>query len=109
MSEIFMKQGGINSLTSMTQERLMEKSSAARSEKSASGAKSFSETLVSMLEDVNEMQKDADSATQDFAKGKGSLHGVMIAVEKADISLRALNSVRGKLIEAYQEVMRMPV
>jgi flagellar hook-basal body complex protein FliE len=107
-SEFMIQRNGTSSLTSMAQERLLDNASKG-AEAPASGQKSFSETLVSMIQDVNHMQKDADKATQDFAKGQGSLHGVMIAVEKADISLRALNTVRGKLIEAYQEVLKMPV
>jgi flagellar hook-basal body complex protein FliE len=111
MSEFLLNRAGISNLTSMAQERIMGRGveNAQETAPTAAGQKSFSETLVSMLQDVNEIQKDADSSTKAFAEGKGSLHGVMIAMEKAEISLRALNSVRGKLIEAYQEVLRMPI
>ncbi len=115
MSEFLLNRSGLSSLTSMAQERLMNNRMADGNESknsvapTAPGQKSFSETLVSMIQDVNQIQKDADTSTKEFAQGNGSLHGVMIAVEKAEVSLRALNSVRGKLIEAYQEVLRMPI
>jgi len=111
MSDFMLNRVGISNLTSMAQERILNQqpTSGELAAPPTSGQKSFSETLVGMLQDVNQIQKDADEANKDFSQGKGSLHGVMIAMEKADISLRALNSVRGKLIEAYQEVLRMPI
>jgi len=73
-------------------------------------AKSFQETLKSALQEVNESIHGADKAAQNFASGKAeSLHDVMIAMEKAELQLRTLTSVRGKMVEAYQEIMRMPV
>lgn len=71
---------------------------------------SFKETLQTALGEVNEAMKAADSATQKFASGQAtSLHEVMIAMEKADLSLRTLSAVRNKVVDAYQEVMRMQV
>ncbi|NCN40417.1 flagellar hook-basal body complex protein FliE [bacterium] len=72
-------------------------------------SKSFLETLKGALETTNDLQKGADKAANNFAAGKGSLHETMIAMEKADLALRTITQVRGKLIEAYQEVSRMPV
>lgn len=71
---------------------------------------SFLETLQSQLGHTNETMLAADKASQDFAAGKGrDLHDVMIAMEKADLSLRTVTAVRNKVVEAYQEIMRMPV
>ncbi|MBS1982988.1 MAG: flagellar hook-basal body complex protein FliE [Bdellovibrionales bacterium] len=76
----------------------------------ASQGPSFSETLKGALGQVNDALSQADTVAQNFAAGKGgNLHDVMIAMEKADVSLRTLTSVRSKLVEAYQEIMRMPV
>jgi flagellar hook-basal body complex protein FliE len=41
-------------------------------------------------------------------EGKG-LHEVMRAVEKASVSFQMLTQVRNKAVEAYQEIMKMPV
>jgi flagellar hook-basal body complex protein FliE len=74
-----------------------------------SGA-SFVDTLKSALGEVNEAIKIADGQAQKFATGEATnLHEVMISMEKADLSLRTLNSIRGKIVEAYQEIMKMPV
>ncbi len=74
-----------------------------------SGA-SFLETLKSSIAEVNDMQVMADKAAQDFASGSNvSMHEVMIAMEKADLSLRTLASVRNKVVEAYQEIMKMQI
>jgi flagellar hook-basal body complex protein FliE len=47
---------------------------------------------------------------QELATGKSNnIHETMIAAEKADLSLRLMVQVRNKIIEAYQEVMKMQV
>lgn len=73
-------------------------------------SKSFVDTLESVIQDTNQALKTADKASEDFAAGRAeSLHSVMIAMEKADLSLRTVNAVRNKIVEAYQEIMRMQV
>jgi flagellar hook-basal body complex protein FliE len=92
-----------------------EASRASRPQSPAAGGASqtgasFLETLKGQLADANESLRAADKASQDFAAGKGrDLHDVMIAMEKADVSLRTITAVRNKAVEAYQEIMRMPV
>jgi flagellar hook-basal body complex protein FliE len=69
---------------------------------------SFKETLQSLISEVDTQIKDADQKAQEFALGKKhDLHEIIIASEKADISLRFLIQIRNKLLEAYQEIMRM--
>ena len=63
-----------------------------------------------MVGNVNQLQQNADQSIQGLATGQSKgLHEVMIAVEKASISFQLLNQVRNKAVEAYQEIMRMPV
>ncbi len=70
----------------------------------------FSRALQSAVAQVNENQLVADRAVENFQIGESrNLHEVMISVEKADISLRMMVQVRNKVIEAYQEIMRMQV
>ncbi len=70
----------------------------------------FLNALQSAVMETNSKLAGADKASTDFATGKAqNLHDVMIAMEKADISLRTLTAVRGKVLEAYQEIMRMQV
>ena len=75
-----------------------------------SSSDSFIDMLQETLQKVNDVQKEADSKAQLLSSGGDvALHEVMIAMEKADMSLRTVTSVRNKIVEAYQEVMRMQV
>jgi len=70
----------------------------------------FSDALRNAVNDVDKLQKDADKAIVGVQTGNtGSLHEAIIALEKADLSFRTMLQVRNKLIEAYQEIMRMQV
>ncbi|WP_374031270.1 flagellar hook-basal body complex protein FliE [Bdellovibrio bacteriovorus] len=72
--------------------------------------KSFADTLKDAVGSVNEMQKASDKAMQNLATGKtDNVADVMIAAEKADIALKVMVQVRNKIIDAYQEVMKMQV
>ncbi|MCB0377373.1 MAG: flagellar hook-basal body complex protein FliE [Bdellovibrionales bacterium] len=75
-----------------------------------SSVKSFKDTLSEAVGKVNEMQKDADIKMQKLAAGESSnISEVMVAAEKADIALKLMMSVRNKVIDAYQEIMKMQV
>src|ERR1700677_2714868 len=74
------------------------------------GSKSFADTLKDAVQNVNQAQKEADVKMQEIATGKNhNIPEVMIAAEKADISLKLMVQVRNKIIEAYQEIMKMQV
>ena len=74
------------------------------------GESSFIDTLNESIEKVNQLQKEADSAIEKLATGESkNVHGAMIAVSKADMAFRMTMQVRNKIVEAYQEVMRMQV
>ena len=69
---------------------------------------SFQNTLAELVSNVDKQIKESDQLTEDFAMGKNNnIHEVMIASEKAGISLKFLMQVRNKLLDAYQEIMRM--
>lgn len=69
---------------------------------------SFIDTLKQKLNEVNDSQLAADSATQAFIKGDNiDIHQVMIANEEAKQSLQMAVQVRNKLVEAFQEINRM--
>ncbi len=70
----------------------------------------FEDALKKVVGEVNRAQIASDRAVESLhAGGSKNLHEVMIAMEKADISLRLLVQMRNKAIESYQEVMRMQV
>lgn len=72
--------------------------------------KSFSSVLKQSIEKINEYQIQSDNMTEKLARGENvDLHQVMIASQKANITLQATLEIRNKVIEAYQETMRMQV
>ena len=77
---------------------------------SGKGDGSFAAALNSSLTEVNRMQQQADDAISALATGdKVSMHDAMIAMEQADVSFRLMMQVRNKIVEAYQEILRMQV
>jgi flagellar hook-basal body complex protein FliE len=73
------------------------------------GASSFADALGKAIGKVDGLQNQADAESDELALGGGNLHETALALEKADIALRVLTKVRNKVVEAYQEVMRMGV
>ncbi|MCD8501832.1 MAG: flagellar hook-basal body complex protein FliE [Bacillaceae bacterium] len=70
----------------------------------------FKEVFTDALNKVNNAQVDSQVATQKLARGENiDLHDVMITAQKASILLQTTVEVRNKVVEAYQEVMRMQV
>lgn len=71
---------------------------------------SFGEMLNEKIKNVDELQKSADVAVTDFATGKSkNLHEAVLALEMADTSLKMIVTVRNKALEAYQDIMKMPI
>ncbi len=70
----------------------------------------FGDMLQQAVTEISQLQNNADKAINRVQLGQsGSIHEAMIALEKADISFRTMMQVRNKILEAYQEVMRMQV
>lgn len=71
---------------------------------------SFSEILKSELDKVNDIQLNAEQATQDLLTGKATdIHQVLISTEEARLSLELAVQIRNKLVDAYQEITRMQI
>jgi flagellar hook-basal body complex protein FliE len=82
----------------------------AKKENTPADGGSFKEMLKGSIDDVNQLQTEADRSIQRLIAGESkSLHETMIAMEKADISFRLMMEVRNKIVEAYNEIMRIPV
>ncbi|MEW5723194.1 MAG: flagellar hook-basal body complex protein FliE [Thermodesulfobacteriota bacterium] len=70
----------------------------------------FKEALLDSINKVNELQLKAHTAMEELATGKSSnLHETMIAIQKAEVSFKMMMQVRNKIMNAYQEIMRMSV
>ena len=69
---------------------------------------SFGEEMERVLGEINHAQNQAEVQSQAFAAGTSNdIHGTMMAVEQAEISLRLLSNVRNRVVEMYREIMRM--
>ncbi len=74
------------------------------------GGASFGDVLGKMVEEVNTKQMTAGQAVRDLQSGQNvSLHQAMIAMEEASVSFQLMVEVRNKLLESYQELMRMQI
>lgn len=77
---------------------------------SAEAQQTFANTLKDAIASVNEQQIQSDTMTNKLINGGDvDLHEVMIASQKASVTLSATMEVRNKAVEAYQEIMRMSV
>jgi flagellar hook-basal body complex protein FliE len=69
---------------------------------------SFQEFFADAVKQTNQLANEAGESQRSLLVGDNdNLHGVMIAMEKADLALQMTMAVRNKAIDAYQEVMRM--
>ena len=75
----------------------------------APSAASAPNAIESFVNEVDTAQKVADVQVERLASGGGNVHETAIALEKADIQMRLLMRSRDKVVQAYQEIMRMTV
>lgn len=71
---------------------------------------SFADVLKGQIDEVVKLQQDASKAVEDLTLGKSDdVTGVMAAMEKSDIAFKTLLAIRGKLMEAYDEVKNIQI
>ena len=74
------------------------------------GSVSFEAAIKDALKETSEVQNSAEKASEDFSKGNvQDVHTVVLAMEKADMSMQSLLQVRTKLLNAYNTIMAMQV
>ncbi len=74
------------------------------------GPDSFGAVLKGKIQEINQLQLQADKAIEGvMVNNTQSVHEAVIALEKANVSFRTMMEVRNKIVEAYQEIMRMQV
>lgn len=70
----------------------------------------FGEMLSQMVGEVNSTRQAAGVEARKVLLGESdSVHGAMLALQESSIALSMMVEVRNKLVESYQELMRMPV
>ena len=74
-----------------------------------SPAGSFGESLNKMLKAVDSTTGEANSAVSDMMAGTGDVHTAMIAMQRAEMTFQMTVQIKNKLMQAYQDVMRMTV
>jgi flagellar hook-basal body complex protein FliE len=76
---------------------------------SGTGASSFGTSLTDLVSKIDGTASDANTAVSNMLDGTGDVHEAMIALQRADMMLQLTVQVRNKLVQAYQDVMRMPI
>jgi flagellar hook-basal body complex protein FliE len=75
---------------------------------SGDGGTSFSDILKSAVNSVDSLNDNAASQVSSFMQGGAAdMNGVMMAVEKADVSFQLMMQVRNKIVNAYQDIEKM--
>jgi flagellar hook-basal body complex protein FliE len=70
---------------------------------------SFSTTLDHALRDAAETGHAADSQATKAISGEGNLTEVVTALSKAQLTLQTVTTIRDKVVQAYQDIMKMPI
>ncbi|MEC9488396.1 MAG: flagellar hook-basal body complex protein FliE [Halanaerobium sp.] len=77
-------------------------------ERSKTDGPSFISVLQDAINEVNVSQINAQNLARDFALGRvENIHTVTIAAQKAELALDLTVAIRNKIMDAYQEIMRM--
>jgi flagellar hook-basal body complex protein FliE len=91
-------------------EGVPESAKPAAHEAATASKTSFGRLVENAVTDTERLQETADGMVKGLAQGEiTDVHEVMLAMTRADLSFRMMLEVRNKLLEAYQEVMRMQV
>lgn len=70
----------------------------------------FGKLFEGMISAVDAKQQDASAITRQVLLGDGEkLHHSVIAMQEASVAFSLMVEVRNKLVDSYQELMRMPV
>jgi len=75
----------------------------------APGIGDFAESLGKLVDDVEQSSADANTAVTSMVDKTGDVHDAMIALQRAEMTLQLTVQIRNKLVQAYQDVMRMPI
>jgi len=76
----------------------------------AEDAGSFKDMLLGSIQDVNQMQQQADQAVETLMTGgEADPAEVLTAVQKADLAFRLMMQMRNKMMQVYQEVKEIRV
>lgn len=69
----------------------------------------FSDSLTRLIGSVQETGQEANAAVTRMLDGSGDVHEAMISLQRAELTFQLTMQVRNKLVQAYEQIMRMPV
>lgn len=75
----------------------------------AAGGSGFAAALGKVVEAVESTESQANTAVSGMLSGRTDVHDAMIALQRADLTLQFSVQIRNKLVQAYNEIMRMPI
>lgn len=75
----------------------------------AAGGSGFAESLGRLIDGVEQTSGDANVAITSMLDKSGEVHDAMIALQRAEMALQLTVQIRNKLVQAYQDIMRMPI
>jgi flagellar hook-basal body complex protein FliE len=95
----------------LAQMRVMAAQAAGESDATRAAGGDFSQLLKNSLDEVNAGQQHAAELKTNFETGEGdvNLAEVMVAIQKSNLSFQAMVQVRNKLLDAYKDIMNMPI
>ena len=73
------------------------------------GGPGFGESLSRLVNAVDSTSESANTAIDQMLDGSGDVHTAMIALQRSELALQLTVQVRNKLVQAYQDIMKMPV
>ncbi len=76
---------------------------------SSAGTPSFADMVQNSLNETIQQQRTAETQATHAVSGHGDLTGVVTSVAEAEVALQAVVAVRDRVIEAYKDIMRMPI
>jgi flagellar hook-basal body complex protein FliE len=99
-------------ITPVALERIAATVEAATKSKPAGGggsATAFADTVSALVEGVEKKGAEANAAVAGMMDKSVDVHDAMIALQKSELALQLTVQIRNKFVQAYQDVMRMPV
>jgi flagellar hook-basal body complex protein FliE len=75
----------------------------------ASAVDGFADALGKLIDGVEKTTAGANTAVSNMLEKKVDVHDAMIALHEAETTLQLTVQIRNKLVQAYQDIMRMPI
>jgi flagellar hook-basal body complex protein FliE len=89
--------------------RIMESGGAEKGGQAAAGGPSFSALLKDAVGSVLDAGKKSDAQTMAMTSGKANVMDVVTAVAETDVAVSTLVSVRDRVIQSYEDIMKMSI